>query len=289
MTIEQVNPFVRYARVQTSHPPKKERSRAYDCRFFYVQRGAGTFYANGCEYRITPHTAICIRPAVSYRFSFKDPENVNIYVLNFDFFTEEDPVRDSLGTATESTFDESRLREQPHPEQMAAVHVVRDAIRLYEHVHACTELFLREPPHFRASASAHLKLALVALLTARQDGTPQERTVREVQAYLREHIADPELTNGAVAERFGYHPYHLGRLFKEHTGCALHEYLLDYRLSVAKNYLAATDLRVTAVAEACGFSSYTYFIKLFRERVGTSPLRYRAVRRRAEGEEAARR
>ena len=62
---------------------------------------------------------------------------------------------------------------------------------------------------------------------------------------------------------------------KAHTQKTLHDYLTDYRLHMAKNYLRTTSLNVTQVAEKTGFSSYTYFIKLFRERVGVSPLQYR--------------
>ena len=162
MTIEEINPFVRYARVHTAHPPKKENSRAYDCRLFYIAHGEGTFYADGREYRIAPHTAICIFPAISYRFFFKNPENITIYVLNFDFYTERDAVQDSFGVVAESAFDVGRLRPQSYPEGMAPVMVARDAVALSDRVHICTEMFLRKPPHFRACASAHLKLALLS-------------------------------------------------------------------------------------------------------------------------------
>ena len=62
---------------------------------------------------------------------------------------------------------------------------------------------------------------------------------------------------------------------KAHTKKTLHDYLIDYRLHVAKNYLRTTTLTITSIAEKTGFASYTYFIKLFREHTGLSPLQYR--------------
>ena len=84
-----------------------------------------------------------------------------------------------------------------------------------------------------------------------------------------------KLTNEKIAEHFNYHPYHLSRLMKARTNKTLHNYLIDFRLHMAKNYLTTTNYNVTKIAEKTGFASYAYFIKIFREKVGISPLQYR--------------
>ena len=62
---------------------------------------------------------------------------------------------------------------------------------------------------------------------------------------------------------------------KTYTNKTLRDYIIDFRLNMAKNYLATTTLNVTSVAEKTGFSSYAYFIKVFREKFGLAPLKYR--------------
>ena len=83
------------------------------------------------------------------------------------------------------------------------------------------------------------------------------------------------LTNLVIAKNFNYHPFHLGRLFKTYTKKSIHEYLLDYRIEMAKIMLVSTLDSITVIAEKTGFNSYSYFIELFKNRVGISPLKYR--------------
>ena len=48
------------------------------------------------------------------------------------------------------------------------------------------------------------------------------------------------------------------------------------RISKAKTLLQHDDLRVTDIAAAVGFDDQSYFTKVFRRMVGTTPLRYRS-------------
>ena len=48
---------------------------------------------------------------------------------------------------------------------------------------------------------------------------------------------------------------------------------------MAQVYLTTTAMSITELASRTGFASYTYFIKIFRERVGISPLQYRKAYR----------
>jgi AraC-like DNA-binding protein len=44
---------------------------------------------------------------------------------------------------------------------------------------------------------------------------------------------------------------------------------------MAKIMLVSTLDSITVIAEKTGFNSYSYFIELFKNRVGISPLKYR--------------
>jgi len=80
-----------------------------------------------------------------------------------------------------------------------------------------------------------------------------------------------------IAEHLNYHPYHLSAIIKQETGKTLHQYLIYYRLQIAKNYLLTTDYDILDIAWKCGFSSATYFIELFRKNTGTTPKKYRSL------------
>lgn len=282
MTVDEINPFIRYARVHTEHAPKKENSRSYDCRLFYISKGDGVCIINGERHAVSAHTVLCIFPAISYRFLFKSPRSVNICVLNFDFTADHREQSRRLGTATEQTFDEGRVLCQHAPSEFPRVLVRTGAQHIRDDVHACVELFAADGPYARAAASGRLKLALVKLLAEGTLGDGDTRLCNTVQAFIRAHAADSTLSNTSIAESFGYHPYYLSQLLKKQTGVAMHEYLLTCRLRMARELLATSAQRVTDIAETCGFTSYTYFIKLFRERTGETPTAYRARRKTDE-------
>ncbi len=52
---------------------------------------------------------------------------------------------------------------------------------------------------------------------------------------------------------------------------------MDYRLDMAKKLLKETELSVTEVGLQTGFSSSAYFGKVFREKTGITPAKYRRI------------
>lgn len=68
---------------------------------------------------------------------------------------------------------------------------------------------------------------------------------------------------------------HLCRLFKKHLGIRPMEYLNKKRLQKAKELLTTSYISVERVAENVGFSTPSYFGKLFRMYEGCTPSEYR--------------
>ena len=53
------------------------------------------------------------------------------------------------------------------------------------------------------------------------------------------------------------------------------EYLIEYRIEIAKKLLKSTKLSMTEVAQETGFSSSAYFSKIFKRECNMTPLEYR--------------
>ena len=275
MKLDQLNPFIRYAKSHVFYAHTKKDCICYDCRLFYVSLGEGTLFANGETYAVNANTVIFLPPKTHYRFSFTDPDSVNIYVLNFDLTDQFSRYSKSLGTANEETFDCEKVLNYELPKEFSDILVQNNGIHVRNYVAKCTDAFLQKDKYYRQTASANLKLALLATLCQQESENSDYQLVQSVIEYIRENYAQGELSNQTIADEFHYHPYHLSRIMKAHTQKTLHSYLIDYRLHMAKNYLVTTSLNVTAIAEKTGFTSYTYFIKIFREKMGQSPLQYR--------------
>ena len=64
-------------------------------------------------------------------------------------------------------------------------------------------------------------------------------------------------------------------VFREYVNRTPNEYLTDYRIEQAMHMLSGTASDVTEVARACGFSTPSYFIRVFRKRAGLTPQQWR--------------
>jgi AraC-like DNA-binding protein len=95
-----------------------------------------------------------------------------------------------------------------------------------------------------------------------------------VLQYLRQNCTEP-IDLEQVAERFGYSPRHLRRVFREATATTPHDYLVKLRLGRAMRALRTSDASITDVALASGFSDGNYFSYTFSKQTGMSPSKYR--------------
>lgn len=101
-----------------------------------------------------------------------------------------------------------------------------------------------------------------------------ERVVAFLQAtYLRPaRLAD-------VAEVAGVHPVHVARSFRRVHGATIGEYVRTLRIQDACSKLSATELPMTEVALACGFSDQSHLSRMFRRYMGVSPRQFRRAHR----------
>ena len=67
----------------------------------------------------------------------------------------------------------------------------------------------------------------------------------------------------------------LYRLFDEHFGMTVSEYINKKRVREACELLSHTDLTIERIAYSCGFSGVAYFSRTFKKKIGVSPIKYR--------------
>lgn len=80
-----------------------------------------------------------------------------------------------------------------------------------------------------------------------------------------------------VAEKFKMNSTYLGQLFIKETGMKFSEYLMRYRLTVAKEKIETTSEKVAAVALEAGYLNLNYFYIQFKDYFGYSPTSLRRV------------
>ncbi len=101
-----------------------------------------------------------------------------------------------------------------------------------------------------------------------------DEAVARAVHFIRENaLASPYVTD--VARAAGVSRSSLHARFRAALGCSVLEEIQRVRLERAKSLLRSTSLKLDAIAEKCGFSSYQRFIVLFRQKTGVSPGRFR--------------
>ena len=98
--------------------------------------------------------------------------------------------------------------------------------------------------------------------------------IENIKSYIRENLSY-DIAMEDIASAFNYSPKHLGRLFKQRCEMTVKEYCNREKVNRAKRLLAETDLPIDRVAVEAGFSSATYFDRVFRKITDRTPQMYR--------------
>jgi AraC-like DNA-binding protein len=98
--------------------------------------------------------------------------------------------------------------------------------------------------------------------------------MRRVREYVEAHLSEStDLT--MLAAVAGLSTHHFAREFKQSCGVTPHQYLTRKRVARAEGMLANTDLSLSEIAYAVGFSDQSHLTRHFRQMLGITPGQYR--------------
>ena len=96
----------------------------------------------------------------------------------------------------------------------------------------------------------------------------------EACVLMRENIYD-KFTPEDIAESINMSYSNFRKSFKQYTGIAPHQYMLQLKLSKIKDLLSSTEMSIQDIAMKLNFESADYFSYFFRSKTGINPLSYR--------------
>lgn len=102
---------------------------------------------------------------------------------------------------------------------------------------------------------------------------PEQELVLQILRYVEEHYRDGSLAE--IAELLHYDLAWLSREIKRRTGKNYTDLVQDKRMSQAAWLLKNTDKKVDDIAVAVGYENVSYFHRLFVQRYGQSPKKFR--------------
>jgi len=110
--------------------------------------------------------------------------------------------------------------------------------------------------------------------------TQKEERVKYMMLYIHKNFTD-KLTLEQIAEAANISKRECLRCFQEVLNITPFHYLMEYRVRKASEQLRETENSISEIGYNCGFSSTSYFTKLFRELRGVTPSEYRKNAKRS--------
>ncbi|MBR3325936.1 MAG: helix-turn-helix domain-containing protein [Atopobiaceae bacterium] len=100
------------------------------------------------------------------------------------------------------------------------------------------------------------------------------RPVVLAQDHIRAHLSE-RIHVDELADVVGLNASYLSTLFRRETGLTITDYVAEERIATAKNMLRYSEMTAAAIATSLGFSTQSYFTKVFREHTGFTPSEFR--------------
>ncbi|WP_127531160.1 AraC family transcriptional regulator [Paenibacillus kobensis] len=134
----------------------------------------------------------------------------------------------------------------------------------------------RSISHDSHELSGYLLQSLCLCLDRAIKESSEPFKITQMKRFIEEHAATPFRIED-VARHVGLSVSRAVHLFREGSGTTIVRYTLDVRLSMAVERMKHTPLKLEQVAYDCGFNSYPYFHRAFKEKYGLSPNQYRGL------------
>ncbi len=140
-------------------------------------------------------------------------------------------------------------------------------------LNACDEIHKKLLPDEES-----LSLILRCILLQLQNN--YKRNAHSVLLYqIKEFIAknmQRTVTIEEIANEVHFSPSHIAAIFKQETGTPIISYILNEKISEGK-ILIANGVPLQEISQLLGFADYNYFSRLFKKKVGYSPLQYKRL------------
>ena len=233
---------------------------------YFLSKGERSFFFSNALYKVSAPMLIILPPYVMHKTEGDAFERYNVNVSP-DYLD---------GYQTDVLQEKALLLIKPNPSQTLELTALFDKAIAVDKWDKHAEHILRalfsyavyllqnfEKNNSSPNATAQKKLPALVL---------------KAMDYLHEHL-DEKVTLQALADTLFVSKATLLYNFKKYTNCSPIDFLLNVRLTKAKELLSNSKKSVGKIAEECGFTSANYFGLIFKQKEGISPMHYRKNQR----------
>lgn len=117
-------------------------------------------------------------------------------------------------------------------------------------------------------------VSILATLGVKEKTDRYSELADEIEEYLTENY-NQNISTEVLSAKFGFVPSYISRIFKNKKGVSPSEYLIKYRIKMAKKLMKERpDIMIKEVAYIVGFKEAYYFSKTFKRETGMWPTEF---------------
>ena len=126
-------------------------------------------------------------------------------------------------------------------------------------------------------AAANIMEACTSYIIYKELIIPENsKLINAAKAYIDGHLSE-DIRIETLCSELQIGRTKLYEIFRKELNIGVSKYILKRRMHRAKKLLKTTELSVTEISQAVGFSDYNYFSKVFKKIYGRSPKSYRKL------------
>lgn len=115
---------------------------------------------------------------------------------------------------------------------------------------------------------------IIYMIADRKPPLLKHHTVNNVLQFINSEVESAMSVEG-ISSEFDVSTSHLSRIFREHTGITLVEYINVRKVEEAQYYLRFTDQKISDISDQFHFCNQSYFTRIFKKYTGDTPRRFR--------------
>ena len=254
-------------RVQTPDPKlnltwtmlEEEVQQQY--RIIYITKGEGWLESNcvNASQKILPGTILFLFPGNGYKLKIPEESVTDEYLLSFK------------GKMVDSLIEKGYFNSQKVSFDVGYNEYI---LNLFIQIIETTKAQRTGYQHVISGATMHLLGYLHAVTNQHHQLTEEEEIIKKSK-FLFKSSWNSHISAEEIASQLQVSYSRFRKIFKQYTGMAPGQYQINLKLQKAKELLINTVKPIKEIAYTLGFESNFYFLRLFKEKTGTTPTAYR--------------
>lgn len=124
---------------------------------------------------------------------------------------------------------------------------------------------------------SRFKISIVELVKKVHQQLRQDHpAVDRIERYVRERIADTQLSLTSIADSLNYSENYISGLYHKYRARTIGSFIAEERIRLAKQIISTTDIPVSEIHQRIGYGSYRNFRRVFKKTTGLLPDEYRS-------------